>query len=260
MNQYPPNNPPPNPMYPGAPPVPQQQQGFPQQQQQYAPAPGTAPGLSALIPPNAQPPQYGMPPQQYPTAASVPQYAQSPGFPTINGQPPQQAFGSANFDPDAVAASAMAGNRFPFFEPGQYILRIDRTLVTAFNPSFISEFEIVASNNPNVKVGEMRTWCQKLGSDPKSKAVWPGILKAFFVNALGAQNEQQLVSMGIDQTKLAHVMKAGSDPNAQVSTMYPPNPLKGRLVQGFGSPKTIVNRQTGQQEVRTNMTFAPYVA
>lgn len=79
---------------------------------------------------------------------------------------------------------------YGYFKPGHYELTVDYiTVATNFAgiASFLVEFVVDKSDNPEIPAGTKRTWMQKLAPDTIAKPV----LKAFISELCGLSPEQE---------------------------------------------------------------------
>ena len=151
------------------------------------------------------------------------------------------------FDGNAIAAANMAGTRYPLFLEGEYLLMVEKNLVTQRKPCFVAEFMIVQSSNPNRPPGTNAAWVQKL-DDPD--VAYPSI-KRYAACALGCATEQQLLEVGVN---LGEMLNACADPEQPASAIYPPNPLKDRYLSLI-----VTNILTKKNTPFTRHDWYPYV-
>jgi hypothetical protein len=142
----------------------------------------------------------------------------------------------------------MAGTRYPLFLEGEYIVLVEKSLVTQRKPCFVLETKIIQSSNPNRPAGSNAAWVQKL-DDPD--VAYPSI-KRCVVCALGCATDQQVIDLGWN---LGELLNAAADPDAPASNVYPQNPLKDRYLSVI-----VTNILTKKNTPFTRHDWYPYVA
>jgi len=120
----------------------------------------------------------------------------------------------------------MAGSRFPFLPPGNYVCQIDTTRVSDRKGSYVVELVVMQSDNPNVHPGSKHSWIQ--GCSDLDIAL-PSI-KRFIIAAVGCNTEEEAAAKGHDLAQLTDASQSDTvklvAPNGQPN-IYNPNPLKG---------------------------------
>jgi hypothetical protein len=144
----------------------------------------------------------------------------------------------------------MSGARFPFLLEGDYLLRVERTLVTTRNGAFVAELKVEWSNNPERVVGKICSWVQ---GTQRNQEVAFGTIKRFAASVAGCETEDELNARGVD---LASLLNAAAEPDHQIpGCAFGPNPMKGALICC-----RVLTILTKDNKPFTRHDFSPYVA
>jgi hypothetical protein len=220
-------------------------------------------GYAYVPDPAYQQVQVPPPAPAYPPPGAYPPPAQPhvPAMPRAAGAPPPglgaPGGGRASFGAPAgarrmldgrnIAGANMAGTRNPYLLDGDYLLEILRTLVSGRKGSFVAEFQIHQSSNPDRAVGTKASWIQSM-SDPD--VAYPSI-KRFIACACGVGSDAEVEALGIDFVELINACASDTE---QASSVFPPNPLKARLVVA-----RVAGILTRENKPFTRHDFHPYV-
>jgi hypothetical protein len=150
----------------------------------------------------------------------------------------------------AIASATVGATRYPYInaEPGEYTVRIVKTIHMENTNTFVVEMDIVESTRPDVRPpGARVSWVQPVSGDgPAMIAARHGALLAFILRSAGFATVEDAEAKGWQRAQIATYVN---------QCRMEPGPLAGRLVRVNVTPSS---RTTGAGETINNVNWSPY--